>query len=135
LSYLLDTDILSNLMRERPSVGLVAKLATTPVSEQFTSSITLGELIYGAFRLESRTRLFLERISTLFAASRPVLSFDSAAARTYGEIRAELERRGTAAGDADTRIAAIALVHDLTVVTGNTRHFERFPGLRVENWL
>jgi len=135
LSYLLDTDILTNLMRERPSVGLVAKLATTPVSEQFTSSISLGELIYGAFKLERRTRLFLDRISILFPADRPVLSFDSAAARTYGEIRAELERRGTPAGDADTRIAAIALVHHLTVVTGNTRHFERFPGLKVENWL
>ena len=57
------------------------------------------------------------------------------AARRYGEVRTELERRGTPLGDADLRIAAIALARGLTVVTGNIRHFQRVPGLQVENWL
>lgn len=65
----------------------------------------------------------------------PVLPFDASAARRYGEVRAELERRGTPIGDADLRIASIALDRDLTVVTGNVRHFEKVPGLAVENWL
>jgi predicted nucleic acid-binding protein len=52
--YLLDTDILSNLLRHTPSTVLIAKLALVPSEQQFTSSITLGELIYGACRLGPR---------------------------------------------------------------------------------
>ena len=64
-----------------------------------------------------------------------VLPFDEGAARQYGQLRAQLEQQGTPIGDADMRIAAIALANDLTVVTGNVRHFERVPSLVVENWL
>lgn len=131
--YLLDTDILCNLMRRAPSTALIAKLASVPVEEQSTSSITLGELVYGALRLGSRA--LLERLEDTLLPNLPVLSFDTAAARQYGEVGAELERRGTPIGDADLRIAAIALVRGFTVVTGNVRHFERVPGLAVENWL
>lgn len=63
-----------------------------------------------------------------------MLPFDADAAYQYGELRAELKRRGTPIGDADTRIASIALVRDLTVITSNVRHFQRVPGLAVENW-
>ena len=49
--YLLDTDVLSNLMKRSPSSVLVARVARVPPEEQFTSSITLGELVYGAYRL------------------------------------------------------------------------------------
>ena len=65
----------------------------------------------------------------------PILPFDAGAARRYGEIRAQLERQGTMLGDADLCIASIALARDLTIVTGNVRHFQRVPGLSVENWL
>lgn len=64
-----------------------------------------------------------------------ILPFDRAAAETFGRIRAELERTGTSLAEPDLRIGAIALARDLTVVTGNTRHFARIPGPRVENWL
>ncbi len=63
------------------------------------------------------------------------LPFDTAAARIYAEVRADLERRGTPLDGADLRIAAIALAHGHTVVTANVRHFGRVPGLPVENWL
>ena len=64
-----------------------------------------------------------------------VLPFDASAARRYGEIRALLEGQGTPIGDAILRLAGIALARRLTVVTANTRHFERVPALPVENWL
>jgi len=131
--YLLDTDILSNLMRRAPSTTLIAKLASVPKEAQFTSSITLGELVYGALRLGSRA--LLERLEDTLLPNLPVLSFDTAAARQYGAVRAELERRGEPIGDADLRIAAIGLARGLTVVTGNVRHFQRVPALPVENWL
>ncbi|HSR22290.1 MAG TPA: hypothetical protein VLW53_01985 [Candidatus Eisenbacteria bacterium] len=50
-------------------------------------------------------------------------------------MRADLERSGRPLAEPDLRIAAIALAHDLTLVTGNGRHFSRIPGLRVESWL
>jgi tRNA(fMet)-specific endonuclease VapC len=53
----------------------------------------------------------------------------------YGPLRARLEQAGRRIDEPDLPIASIALSHDLTVVTGNTRHFARVPGLRVENWL
>ncbi|TET97570.1 MAG: type II toxin-antitoxin system VapC family toxin [Dehalococcoidia bacterium] len=133
--YLLDTDILSNLLRRAPSTALVTKLASIPPEEQFTSSITLGELVYGAYRLQERAGALLQRLDETLLPNLPILPFDASAARRYGEVRAELERRGTPMGDADLRIASIALTRDLAVVTANVRHFQKVPGLAVENWL
>ncbi len=132
--YLLDTDILSNLMKRGPASTLVARLARVPPEDQFTSSVTLGELLYGAHR-SSRTAALLERIEETLLPELPILPFDAAAARRYGELRAELEQKGTRIGDADTRVASIALSRGLTVVTGNERHFQQVPGLAIENWL
>ena len=106
----------------------------TPAVDQATSSITLGELHFGARRLRMGGEQLLARIESILARA-TVVPFDAAAGRVYGEIRSELERAGTPIGDADTRIAAIAMVHNLTVVTANVRHFQRVAGLAVENWL
>jgi tRNA(fMet)-specific endonuclease VapC len=132
--YLLDTDILSNLLKRAPSTVLIARLASIPADQQSTSSITLGELVYGAFRLPARTAELIDRLERLLIPELAVLPFDVPAARKYGELRAELESRGILPGDADLRIGSIALARGLTVVTGNTKHFERIPGLGVENW-
>jgi predicted nucleic acid-binding protein len=135
MKYLFDTDVLSNLLRRAPSPTLLRRLALTPVDEQATSSITLGELYYGARRLSDGGATLADRIDAMLLPNLAVLSFDVQAARRYGEIRAELERKGTPIGDADMRIAAIAMAHDLTVVTANVRHFQRVAGLPVDNWL
>jgi tRNA(fMet)-specific endonuclease VapC len=133
--YLLDTDIVSNLMRREPSYPLIRRLALVPPEDQCTTSITLGELMYGAHRVPDRTAVLLRRIDELIPSQLPVLPFDESAARRYGSLRAALEVAGTLIGDADMRIAAIALAHGLTVVTANVRHLGRVPGLGVEDWL
>lgn len=135
MKYLLDTDILSNLLKRTPSTVLISKLASITPEQQFTSSVTLGELVYGAYRLGARKELLLQKVDDILLAHLPVLPFDAAAARRYGELRAEMERLGTPLGDADLRIASIGLARELAIVTGNVRHFERVPGLAVENWL
>ena len=135
MKYLFDTDILSNLLRRSPSPALLRRIALTPVEDQATSSITLGELYYGARRLAENGATLLGRIESMLLPNLSVLPFDRASARHYGELRAELESAGTPIGDADVRIAAIARAHGLTVVTANVRHFERVAGLPVENWL
>lgn len=131
--YLLDTDILSNLMKRKPSVRLQARVASVPAEAQFSSSITLGELMFGA-KKKGSSRLVRE-VEDRVASYLPMLPFDADAARRYGDIRAELERRGTPIGDADLRIASIALARGLVVVTGNTKHFARVPELVMENWV
>jgi tRNA(fMet)-specific endonuclease VapC len=128
----LDTDVISDLMRPRPAPALVARLAGVPVAEHCTTAITLGELAYGAYRVE-RPELY-ERAMQLLAGVR-VLAFDRDAAERYGRIRCELERAGARLPDPDLRIAATVLAHDATLVTGNTRHFGRVTGLGVEDWL
>ena len=133
--YQLDTDILSNVLKSSPSTVLIANLASVPVERQFTSTVTLGELIHGAYRLGARRRILLDQIENLVSQNLPVLPFDRAAARMYGEIRADLGRSGTPIGDADLRIGSISLSRGLTMVTGNVRHFQKIPGLSVENWL
>lgn len=122
-------------MKRTPSATLIAKLAGIPAEQQSTSSITLGELVYGAHRLRDRAPLLLDRINHVLLPNLNVLPFDSEAARCYGELRSALEGQGTLIGDADLRIAAIALSRSLVIVTGNVRHFDHVPGLFVENWL
>jgi tRNA(fMet)-specific endonuclease VapC len=133
--YLLDTDIISNLMKRTPSTVLIAKLATIPPEQQCTSAITLSELVYGAYRLGAASTILLDRLAKILLPNLPVIPFDTKAAIVYGKTRAGLESRGILIGDADLRIAAIALASDLTVITGNVSHFGKVPGLKVENWL
>lgn len=133
--YLFDTDTISNLTRRAPSKSLIARLARTPLEQQFVSSITVGELVYGAYRSPLHTEQLLRWLDETLLPNIQGLPFDEAAARHYGDLRATLERLGTPIGDADTRIAAIALDRRLIVVTGNVRHYGRVPGLQVENWL
>ena len=83
-----------NLLRPAPSPALVARLASVPPEQQFISSTTLGELIYGPYRLQERTAALLQRLDESFRPNLPVLPCDAAAARRYGEVRADLERHG-----------------------------------------
>lgn len=128
----LDTDVVSDLMRPQPSPSLVARLADIPASEQGTTAVTIGELAYGANRVE-RPELY-ERAMRLLSGI-PILSFDQSAAEHYGRIRSDLERNGTRLADPDLRIAATVLAHQATLITGNTRHFTRVLDLTVHNWL
>lgn len=131
--YCLDTDVISAVFKPVPPLQLIRRLAVTPAECQFTTAITVGELIYGAARRGNAQ--LTERIQHLIHDAGVVLPFDEVAAHTYGGLRATLERGGQPLAEPDLRIASIALANELTVVTGNVRHFARVPGLVVENWL
>ena len=131
--YCFDTDILSTILKRDPPLPLIRRLAQIPAEEQFTTSITLGELLYGASKKGS-ARL-LERVRDVVLQAQHVLPFDELAAEVYGPLRASLESMGRPLDEPDLRIASIALSRDLTLVTGNLRHFDRIPDLRLENWI
>lgn len=79
--------------------------------------------------------MLLAQIEQRLLPNLTIVAFDALAARRYASVRVALERQGTPLAEADLRIAAIGLTHEFVVVTGNTRHFGRVPGLAVENWL
>lgn len=131
--YCFDTDVLSALMRPQPPLHLVRRVAAVPAAEQCTTAVNLGELIYGAAKRGSEQ--LARRVEEVIVGAALVLPFDEPAARAYGTLRARLEAEGCRLAEPDLRIASIALSRDLTLVTGNLRHFARVPGLRVEDWL
>ena len=132
--YLFDTDVLSSVIRRSPDPGLIARLAAVPADRQFTSSISVGELVYGAHR-SGRHDHFLNLLEQRLWPNIRILAFDRTAAELYGKTRADLERAGTPLAEPDLRIACIAVTRELTLVTGNVRHFARVPALAIENWI
>jgi predicted nucleic acid-binding protein len=72
---------------------------------------------------------------TRFLATLPVLGLDDTSVQIFGEAKALLERQGRRLDDADLFIGAIAVAQNASVVTGNRRHYERIPGVVVENWM
>jgi predicted nucleic acid-binding protein len=134
LPYLFDTDAVSELLRRKPAPEYLAWVRTLPREDQFISAITAGELYQGAYRSEARQR-HLDNIEQRVLPAVTVLPFDTAVAKEFGRIRALLEEAGTRLADADLQIAATALYHGLELVTGNVRHFERIPELRISRAL
>jgi tRNA(fMet)-specific endonuclease VapC len=132
MAYLLDTNTCIDLLRH-PQPRVQQKLASLPNADVYLCSPVVGELYYGAYRSNNVTRncdLIDELLQTMHS-----LPFDDAAAGVFGEIRSRLATAGTPIGPFDLQIAAIALVHDLTLVTHNTREFSRVSGLVLDDWL
>ena len=134
MAYLFDTDAISELLRRRPNQAYVQWLESIPRDAQFTSAVTVGELFKGAFRSAARERHLINTEERVLPAV-TILPFDLSTAHVFGMIRAELEMTGNILPDADLQIAATAIYHDLELVTGNLRHFQRIPNLRLNRVL
>jgi len=128
VSYLLDTNAVVALLRGSAKVVRQARFAGN--EQLLLSTIVRHELYYGAYGGD-RTVETLRRIDGL---AFEIVPFNDVDARVAAEIRAVLKRAGTPIGPLDTLIAGQALARDLTLVTRNTREFERVEGLRLENW-
>jgi tRNA(fMet)-specific endonuclease VapC len=130
MSYLLDTNVCSAHIR-RP--GGLAHRFIQHSGRLWMPTIVLAELHAGAHLLEVPDRI-LVGIDEL-RKDVGVLDFDEACAEQFGKLRWWLRRHGIQRNPVDLMIAAVALVHDLTLVTHNTRHFRDIPDLRLEDWL
>ena len=131
MKYMLDTNICIYLIKRRPAEVVRRFLAQGP-AELCISAVSYAELMHGVEKSQApqKNRLALSLLLSPLA----ILPFDSRAAEEYGRIRAALERRGAPIGPMDLLIAAHARAAGLTVVTNNTREFDRVDGLTVENW-
>ena len=130
MKYLLDPDICIYIINERPE-RVRSRFDRHAVGDIGISSITASELAYGVAKTGSeRNRAALER----FMLPLDVCPYGPAAATAYGEIRADLERRGVVIGPLDMLIAAHAAGLGVTLVTNNSAEFRRVRGLHCENW-
>ena len=131
MRYLLDTNVCVRYLNG-DSLAIRRKLQTIDLADIAICSIVKLELFYGAMRSNNpnetwaRTRRFIE----VFVS----LPFDDIAALIAGSIRAQLAILGTPIGSNDLLIAAIAIAHNLTLVTHNTNEFNRVEGLQIEDW-
>lgn len=131
LRYMLDTDTCIHTIKNRPAE--LRETFNAHGEHLCVSSVTLAELLFGVEK-SARPEHNLPIVES-FAARLAVLPFEEKAAAHYGQIRADLERRGEPIGPYDLMIAGHARSEGLVLVTDNTREFKRVDGLRLENWV
>jgi predicted nucleic acid-binding protein len=136
---ILDTNVLSEALRPKPSAKVEAWMRSHPTTVLFTTTITEAEILYGVALLpEGKRRRFLESVvESIFTedlAGR-VLPFDSAAARAYAEIAASRRRACRPISEADARIAAIARSRDASLATRNVADFTGCGLEVIDPWL
>jgi tRNA(fMet)-specific endonuclease VapC len=134
MRYLLDTNILSELLKKRPNPNLIVHLRSKQVESLITSCICVMELRFGA-ALRSDAEIFWDRITEEILSKVTVLPIESREALIAGNLLASFQKAGLIVGMEDILIASTALSYKCVMVTANTRHFSRVESLTVENWL
>ena len=132
IRYMLDTCTIAYAKNREPACVLERLLQHDP-SEICISSITMAELEFGVYRSSKpeKNRMAL----LMFLSNIAILPFDSDAAFEYGDIRQKLKTAGIISGGNDMLIAAHARSRNFTLVTHNTREFNRVERLNVEDWV
>jgi len=131
MRWMLDTDTCIAIIKKHPAA--LKKLRGKSIGQVGISSITLGELAFGADK-SNRANDAYEALRE-FALALEIAAFDEDAAMQYGVVRAALARRGRPIGPLDTLIAAHAVSVDAILVTHNTREFSQVEKLRLEDWI
>jgi tRNA(fMet)-specific endonuclease VapC len=132
--YLLDTNILSELIKKKSNPGFLERLRSEPSEILYTSSICVSEMRYGS-ALRDDFNMFWKRITDNIISRIAILEFGETEAYAAGDILAQLQKKGQMIGVEDVYIAATAISHNFTLVTANTRHYERIDNLKIENWI
>ena len=132
--FLFDTDVITNLLKPRPSSVLIRRLDKLERKNQYISTITISEIVYGAINSD-RPEYHLNNLEQVLLPAVNIAGFDTKAAYVCGRLRAVLEKQGKPVSICDLETAAIAMSRGFTLVTGNTKHFERIDGLTLSNWM
>jgi predicted nucleic acid-binding protein len=133
LSYLFDTNAVSESLRRKPNLIYVEWLRSLEPEHQFTSIVVVAELFAGAFHSPAVEK-WLDRIENDILPRLTILGFDLHCAREYGRMKANLLQVGKTIGDLDLQIAATAVRYRLILVTANVEHFQRIPNLQLKTF-
>src|SRR4030067_3444219 len=131
--YVIDTNVLSELIKKNPDTNFMASLRITPTDALFSASICIMELRYGALKRGNPLDLWAKIEQQILPRIR-VLPFSYREAIKAGDLIHHLYSIGQPIGVEDIMIASIALCNGLTLVSANTKHFSRVPDLKTENW-
>lgn len=134
MSYMLDTNICIYIINNKPKAVLDRFLALGESERVYISAISVAELFYGLAKSSSPKKEQNKLALIKFLSPLEVLPFDDKAAIEYGSLRAMLEKSGSPIGANDLIIAAHAVSMGVTLVTNNTKEFERVNDLKLENW-
>jgi tRNA(fMet)-specific endonuclease VapC len=135
IRFVLDTNTISELMRERPHPGLEARLGRCRSACALPAPV-VDELQYGVSRIPAAGRRDMyQRWLEVLMADFPVIPVDGMCAQWHGRERARLGAQGRPPPLYDGLIASIAVVNELTLVTHNAADFSRFSGIRLEDWM
>jgi tRNA(fMet)-specific endonuclease VapC len=132
--FLLDTNILSELIKKKPNPYLLSRLSSLPIHTLFTSIICLMELRYGS-ALRADFDFFWSRILGQVISQVQVISLGPEEGLIAGDLLARLRKKGQSIGLEDILISSTAITHNLVLITANIKHFSKIDGLTVENWL
>ena len=128
--FVLDSNTIIHAFQGKGRVA--ERLAAVPPSRLAIPAIALFEVELGV--LKSRNSALRRKHLSQLADACRILAFDDQCARLAAKLRVDLEDSGCVIGPLDTLIAATALAHAATLVTRNTREFQRVPGLKIEDW-
>ena len=137
MTYLLDTNVLSELTAGQPSEAVLGWVLTQSAGDLYVSVLSLGELRFGVERLPAgRKRAQLQKAldDWIIELNRRVLDFDLETALTWGKLLRDAERRRKTMPRIDAMLAATAELHGLTLVTRNVRDFEGWGGPVLNPW-
>jgi len=129
---MLDTNICIYIIKNKPE-SVKKRFREFEIGELCISSITVSELMYGAYKSQQIERNLQALESFLMPFE--IVDYDYVASIEYGKIRASLEKKGQVIGNMDMQIAGHALALDMTLVTNNTKEFVRIDGLNLDNWV
>jgi toxin FitB len=138
--YLLDTNVISELSKPRPSLAVLNWFAATPAQRIYISSVTLCEIEFGLALMPKG-----KRRDALVSSTRDLarvdfqgrfVNLDAKCAVAYGQLAAEQQLAGRACSTEDAMIASMALSHGFILITRNTKDFAGITGLKMMNpWL
>ncbi len=134
---IIDTNVVSELMKPSPSAAVIEWVRARTGSELFTTSITLAEILYGIARLTDgrRKELLRSTASDVFAAFEDqVLPFDSSAATHYAEVVGGRDQIGLPIDGFDGQIASICRAHGAALATRNLRDFRQTDVTLIDTW-
>ena len=129
--YLLDTDTIIYSLKGNKNIE--KKLALHRYQTMKISIITLMELYYGAYKSQQVSNNLTK--VRLIEATFEVIPVKTESIGFFAQTKAELEQQGNRIDDFDLIIASCAIAYNLTLVSNNTKHFQRIEGLKLENWL